>query len=215
MANLKNKLDSVKPPVAYVSIEDLKTTTAAHDFDVQSRKTIGDFVYKSTISRTYYSLKHSESTKFDEWCRQINDIDIDFRGEFNASVRNLEYVLHNFSFWKSLVRDFMDAIEDYKAHQRESSNFSQISEESAKRLLLLIPLLVNHKPKIYIDANNGCFNADMQTRDNGILSTQISDGGQIFYSYVAQNNKIFKITGTAKFKDFRDYIKFNKILQML
>lgn len=215
MANLKIKHDSMKPPVTYLSIEDLKTTTAAHDLGAQSRRTIGDFVYRKTISHTYYSFEHSESADFDEWCKQVSEIDIDFQGEFNSSIETLECAIRNFSFWKNLVRDFMDAIEDYKGHQKECNNFSQISEGSAKRLLLLIPILANHKPRIYIDANNGCFNADMQTRDNGILSAQISDGGQIFYSYVAQNNKIFKITGTAKFKDFRDFIKFNKVLQML
>ena len=108
----------------------------------------------------------------------------------------------------------MEAIEDYKNQQKEY-RIPEISIESARRFLYLVPIIANHNPRIYIDTINGCFNIDISTHDNGVLSSQISENGTIYYSYVAENTRIFKITGTAKFKNSTDFIKFEKILRMI
>lgn len=174
------------------------------------------FSYATTSSRYYSSLEETDSDIFDDWCKHINAISIDLKKEFDPSTEALK--LHNYTNsnnWKDILSEFMMAVQEHKENQSEFKQTHSISIESARRFLFLVPILATYRPRVYIDASNGCFNVDMTTRDNGILSTQISDNGQIHYSYVSQNKKIFKITGTAKFKDSRDFIKFNKILQMI
>lgn len=174
------------------------------------------FGYAIKSSGIYSSPRQSKGTNFDEWCERISLMEINFEREFNSSTDALNfYTSTNPSHSKYALQEFMDAIQDYKEYKKEFDDASEISADSARRFLLILPMLASRKPKIYIDAKNGCFNVDMQTSDNGVLSIQVSDNGQIYYSYVAQYNRIYKITGTAKFKDFKDFLKFNKVLQML
>ncbi|MBS1169991.1 MAG: hypothetical protein H6R01_909 [Burkholderiaceae bacterium] len=118
---------------------------------------------------------------------------------------------------RRVIKEFLGAARDYLAQKNEliEESLSEISSESARRFLFLAPLLADRKFHVYINSTNGCVNVDFGTRDNGVLTTLISDNGQVHYSYVAQNHRIYKLTGTAKFKNSKDFIKFNKILQML
>lgn len=214
MANLKIKPNHANTTFL-LNCENYKRVTL-RDPMVRSYQKSEFFSYVIKSSQIYSSLEQSESNNFDEWCEHVLSINIDFEGEFNPSTDALDFsIIAHLSYSKHIRQEFMGAIEDYKEHKKEFGEASKISPESARRFLLLLPILASHKPKVYIDARNGCFNVDMQTRDNGVLSTQIADNGQIYYSYVAQNKRIYKITGTAKFKDPKDFLKFNKILQML
>lgn len=167
------------------------------------------------LYRSYINFEFVSADVFDGWCRHINDADIDLRSEFDPSIIALESFTNNEMSWRHVLFEFMDAIKDYKDQQKELNHISEISKESAKRFLWLAPILANHNPRVYIDSSNGNFNIDIPTHDNGILSSQISENGYIYYSLVGQNTKIYKITGTAKFKTSKDFIKFNKILRML
>ncbi|WP_321919788.1 hypothetical protein [Paraburkholderia tropica] len=223
MANPKIKSDFGKPAVIHYN-----ERPAAFDLNIQSVQVTNEFAYpikrkfdQKIEKKTYQfhsTFEQEKSANFDEWCRHISTVVIDFQRELNEStdLDLLDCNIRDYSRnWKKVVDDFIEAIGDYRQHQEQYSNTSLISEASARCLLFLIPLLAEHKPKIYIDSSNGCFNADMQTRDNGILTTHISGDGKIFFSCVAQNKRLYKITGTAKFKDPVDFIKFNKVLQML
>ncbi len=188
----------------------------SRDISHQQHRKSEFFNRATSLSQTYLSVGHFGSVDFDDWCSHIDSITINLDEEFNPSIEALKLCeITQFDYWKNVLSEFMEAIKEYGEHQKECTQTSRISTESAKRFLFLVPMLAAHKPRIYIDGNNGCFNVDIATRDNGILSTQISDNGHVHYSYVAQNKKIFKISGTAKFKDSRDFIKFNKVLQML
>lgn len=168
------------------------------------------------LSRNYLYYEFVSTDIFDDWCRHINNTGIDLLSKFDPSIIALESFNNNdLMNWKHVLHEFMDAIKDYKDQQKELHHIAEISNESAKRFLWLAPILANHKPRIYIDTSNGCFNIDISTHDNGILSSQISENGYVYYSLVGQNAKIYKITGTAKFKSSKDFIKFNKILRML
>lgn len=205
-------------PHFFLSYEkDQKKVASPHLIGLSHPKPRSDFFSYTIKSSQFYSdFDQSDDRNYDAWCAHICSIDMDFEGEFTPSTEALDFrIIDKSSYFRRLCQEFMDAIEDYKKYQKESTQASKISKESAKRFLLLLPILADYRPKVHIDAQNGCFNFDMQTRDNGILSTQISDTGQVHYAYVAQHTKIYKITGTAKFKDPKDFIKFNKILKML
>lgn len=215
MKNPKIKpLGSIRSVVVFNYLE--HRSIVSRDIKPQryDRSEVFDSATKS--SHIYSSLEYPGANIFDAWCEHVNSISIDFKDEFNPSTEALElqYPTHS-NNWKKVLSEFMIAIREHKEQQNELRHIHAISTESAKRFLLLVPILAVHRPRVYIDASNGCFNVDFVARDNGILSTQISANGQIHYSYVSQNKKIFKISGTAKFKDFKDFIKFNKILQML
>ena len=170
----------------------------------------------SKSKKTY--VKFLNGDEFNRWCNHIDSIEIDFQKEFSPSIYTLGLCKDvKFDFWQNVLSDFIGAIKDYNEKECELENIShsKISEESARRFLFLAPLLADYNFHIYIDSNSGCFNVDLDTKDNGVLTAFISENGNIHYSYVAQNKKIFKITGTAKFKDSKDFIKFNKVLQML
>jgi hypothetical protein len=215
MENPKIKPAKIVKPVVVFNYSEHKSIVSGGIVSKQNSK-LEIFKYATKSSHIYSSVEYPGSDVFDTWCKHVNSISIDLQKEFDPSTEVLELQkFTHFNYWRRALSEFMEAIREHKEQQNEFKHTHAISIESAKRYLLLVPVLANHRPRVYIDASNGCFNVDLTTRDNGILSTQISDNGQIHYSYVSQNKKIFKITGTAKFKDSRDFIKFNKVLQML
>lgn len=168
------------------------------------------------FSKIYSNKGHSEDSHFNQWWIYVDSISIDIQKHYNPSLEVFEFCNSpRFEHLKPLVDEFMSAVHEHFEQRKDYELISDISNESAKFFLFLVPLFATHKPKVYIDSTNGCVNVDLPTRDNGILSTQISSNGQVHYSLAARNRKIFKISGTAKFKDTKDLIKFNKVLQML
>jgi hypothetical protein len=158
---------------------------------------------------------HDNQGIFDIWCNNLIQIDINLDGFFDPNIKLFEHLSDKFDYrWVSVVSEFMQAIKEHKELQATNIHAAKISNESAKQFLFLVPILAEFHPRVYIDSANGCLNIDVSTRDKGLLSAQISGTGQIYYSLVSKNNKIYKITGVAKFKDKKDFIKFSKVLQM-
>jgi len=194
-----------------------------HTYNTDSLYLIGQnknpklFTHETRKTHTYLQVDKFQESHFDEWCDHVASIGINFDGDLDLggggiiSHKSIEHL----SQWGVLLNKFMVAIQDYKNHQKELCNLSQISIESARRFLFLMPILVNYNTRVHIDSSNGCFNIDIRTLEKGTLVSQISENGYIYYSYVDQNEKIYKITGTAKFKVAKDFIKFNKVLNML
>jgi hypothetical protein len=176
------------------------------------------FVWINPITKPKKYLNYLATGEFDKWCSFIESVDFDFHKEFNASVKVFDFCENvRYEYWQVVVNEFMGAVKEYLTQKSElnEETLSEISNESARRFLFLAPLLVNRKYQVYIDSTNGCVNVDFGTRNNEVLSTFISDNGHVHYSLVAENKKIYKLSGTAKFKDSRDFIKFNKVLGML
>jgi len=177
---------------------------------------------KEPKKRFYYTDEFKQSfhatDEFEKWCDFVETINIDFKQE-HSSPNDILNLFKGVSLPHSrrVIKEFLGAARDYLAQKNEliEESLSEISSESARRFLFLAPLLADRKFHVYINSTNGCVNVDFGTRDNGVLTTLISDNGQVHYSYVAQNHRIYKLTGTAKFKNSKDFIKFNKILQML
>ncbi len=153
---------------------------------------------------------------FAEWCKHVDSLDINLEVSSNFLTALINSKVFGSSFsWEDILTEFRHAIQCYKELAKDCEHLPEISNESARRFLLLAPLLVGSNPKIYLDTQNGCFTVDIITRENGILSVQISPMGAVYYSCVEEHNRIYKITGTAKFKCSHDYIKFSKILRMI
>lgn len=156
--------------------------------------------------------------EFDKWCNFIESFDFDFSKKIDSSVKIFDFCKNTqYEYWQAVVVEFMGAVGEYLTlrSELEKESLSEISSESARRFLFIAPLLADREFQVYIDSTNGCVNVDFGTRDNGVLTTFISDNGHVHYSLVAENKKLYKFTGTAKFKDSRDFIKFNKLLGML
>ncbi|MEI2771869.1 MAG: hypothetical protein ABTR54_07925 [Candidatus Competibacter sp.] len=155
-------------------------------------------------------------TAFGKWCNYIDSLEINLKGNFDPSTCLLSSDVFGPLFsWGNIFIEFMRAIECYKELENDRGNLPDISEESARRFLLLAPLLVSTNPKIYLDTQTGNFNFDIIPLENGVLSAQVLPIGAVHYSYVAEHSRIYKITGTAKFKCSLDYVKFSKILRMI
>lgn len=155
-------------------------------------------------------------TEFGKWCSHIDALEIKLKGSFDPSTHLLKSsVFGNKLSCEGVFSEFMRAIESYKELKEDQGSLPDISEESARRFLLLAPLLASSDPKVYLDTQTGNFNFDIILSGNGILSAQVLPTGAVHYSYVAEHFRIYKITGTAKFKCSFDYIKFIKILRMI
>ena len=80
---------------------------------------------------------------FEDWRRHIDSIEIDFSGEFDSSVNAFRLTDDCFASFKDAVLKFMEAIKDYREHQKEAYvDAPQISKESAKNFLFLIRILI-------------------------------------------------------------------------
>lgn len=175
-------------------------------------------VWINSIRKPKKYLNYLATGEFDKWCNFIDSFDFDFCKEFDSSLKIFDLCENiKYKYWELVVVEFMEAVREYLTQRIElkEESLSEISSESARRFLFLAPILANHNFQVYIDSTNGCVNVDFGTRDNGVLTTLISDNGHIHYSLVAENKKLYKFTGTAKFKDSRDFIKFNRVLGML
>lgn len=159
--------------------------------------------------------KNQNRAQFDNWCDNLNSLNIDLQRCFDPNVDILRNLVSQFDMrWLNVIHEFMEAIREHKELQKTADHIPKISNESAKQFLLLVPIVAGLQTRVYVDSMNGCLNMDVSNQDKGLLSTQISENGHIHYSFVSKNRKIYKITGTAKFKDQKDFINFSKVLQM-
>lgn len=213
MATAKTKLSlKQNAPVFFKQKTGAQVTTKninwLHFHDSNERDRVTYFIFTPRH-------KNQSRALFESWCDRLNSVNIDLQRCFNPNADILKDLVNQFDTqWLNVVDEFMEAIKEHKELQKTVDHMPQISNESAKRFLLLVPMVAGLQTRVYVDSTNGCLNMDVSNQDKGLLSTQISENGYIHYSFVSKNRKIYKITGTAKFKDPKDFINFSKVLQM-
>lgn len=186
------------------------------------RQVFGDWLYGRYKQFAELSAKESLTFEYDNeevfsrWCDYIASIHFDFDSASGCSVGDLE-VPENVASrnLELLISDFIRAVDDYKELQQEFHDLAVISIESARRLLSLAPVISMHNPRVHIDSTSGCFNFDIHAEDEAVLTVHVSSNGHVQYSYVSQGRWIYKITGSAKFKDVKDSLYFKKVLRMV
>ena len=110
----------------------------------------------------------------------------------------------------------IEIIENYQLARLENLNLAPLSKEALNSFLLIIPILSCYSySSIHIDSTNGNINIDIAQNSKGILNLQIASNKLIYFSYVGENSRIFKITGTFKLKNNFDLIELNRLFHLL
>ena len=117
--------------------------------------------------------------------------------------------------FERLLQKFEEATHAYQEHRLESTHAADISADSARNFLYLIPVLAHYSPSISIDSRNGLVNIDVRSHRFGVLSSQVAEDGKVFYSFAGKHDRLFKITGTAKFRTAKDFSQFQRVLNLL
>lgn len=200
------------------------------------------YATKSVEKHSYY-LNHNavarpkkiKAHEFYSWIEKIEKIEkITFNNEFIHSsiddeikvfAKKLMLALNDelnngactscLNEWYDKSRTAQNAIVDYTDFLQGSDNAKPLSTRSIKNFLYLIPIIYPYNPSISIDADTGCFTAIFDSSNKGLMTLLISSKGELHYSFAERGHKIFKISGTAKIKDPKDFTGFNKVLSML
>lgn len=211
---MRNKTNNLKNIAEYVYCSPY---SSFFETKVSSPSKIVHFSSQRPKDSLYLServLPGKGSDYFNRWCDFVDGLSIDFSANHNESLAVLESNAPLISYKKTLS-DFMSAVLIYKKQQEEYEAISNISLQSAKNFLYLIPVISGYNPIVSIDADTGCFTTTFPSQGNDILSALVTGNGEIHFSLVGQGVRIFKISGTAKIKNSRDFSRFNKVLLML
>ena len=148
-----------------------------------------------------------------DWIDQAVSATISF-GEIEAETKHSMTSRFPASF-ENLISHLQQAVTNYLEFKSNYDDAPPPSEGSAKSFLFLVPALAPYEPDISIDSTNGCINLSIHSRKSGILTSQISPEGKVYYSFAGRGDRVFKITGTAKFKTARDHLQFRRVLNLL
>lgn len=176
--------------------------------------------YASSVSKRAvegYVLHDSKNgANFSAWVDCIRDLAIDFEEGRGNPVEILgHFGVARSRLWAPVIERFCTAIRDYQDFKSECAHASDMSQESARRLLLMIPIIANRSPRFHVDSTDGCFSVDVGVRGDRVMSLHVGGNGHVNFSYVGQKKRIYKFSGTAKFKDLEDYEEFDRVLRML
>lgn len=161
----------------------------------------------------HLELDDGADERLDAWCSFVDQIRFDFHGEHLLSaVMTGEEISTNAN---RVIRDFCSAIVDYRSDMQGIEHKNEISADSARNYLYLIPAFGRHSHHVSIDADTGFINIGFRSRHKELLTALVTSKGEVHYSFVGRGRKLVKISGTAKIKDKRDFISFKKILRML
>jgi hypothetical protein len=150
-----------------------------------------------------------------DWLAQAVDMVIDFDAAFDHRGHH-HFTDSNFPVsYKKLLSDFQEALWEYLEFQKSTDGVPTPSEPSVRSFLFLIPSLALFDPDISIDSANGCVNLSIHRGKFGVLTSLIGSDGRVYYSFAGRSERIFKITGTAKFKTARDHMQFSRVLNLL
>lgn len=153
------------------------------------------------------------------WCNLLaNSLgNLDFKEKIEGIISNKEfknYYLYNFD--NELYKKLSKAIQEYELDKRKNTFFADISQESQECVLRILPILAcRNNIDIHLDPSNGNVNIDINHNSNGILNFQVASGKLIYFSYVGENDKIFKITGKIKLKSDFDLIELSRLCNLL
>lgn len=193
---------SLTNPVFYMP-NDLSVTLV----DIKSSSLSDD-----RVKTKYFSFGKSKDEE--KWHGLVESLSIDLTRNFESKLPELEERFE-FSFISKIFKDLDQVIAEYKDAQSSFSHIKNISEKSIKNLLYLFPVLCNYSLSVAIDSDTGFINIGVKGNDSSLLNALITNKGEIHYSLVGRSIKIFKISGTAKIKDSRDFKEFRRVMRML
>ena len=160
-----------------------------------------------------------EHNEWIEWCGFLEKYNY-IIDDFEQSIQTISNI-PNLSFFSeksnSLLKEkIIEIIENYQLARLENLNLAPLSKEALNSFLLIIPILSCYSySSIHIDSTNGNINIDIAQNSKGILNLQIASNKLIYFSYVGENSRIFKITGTFKLKNNFDLIELNRLFHLL
>ncbi len=221
--NLKKELSP--PTGGFTSrsgIGDKFSVAQSHFFKADFKKSQVSAVYLKmnnvVARREPYAdaLDAAHCASYAEWVDFVEGMSFDFSrlSAVREEIRSLRSS-GSFDFWSSMFHKIESAVRSYDEFRLSALGAPSISEESGKRLFLLIPVLAGREPNFHVDASDGCFSVDLGAGGGRIMSVHVGHSGHVNFSYVGKNRKILKITGTAKFRDFGDFEEFERVLRML
>lgn len=171
-------------------------------------------------NNNFYNISNSALIKEEMWNNIIDTVQFQF--ETVNSVITIENKTVQFFhlegmeyFHYSTLKKFEDAIKEYLKEKEEKTYLKDISKDSLKYFLYLLPIFDKYNPSITIDSDTGYINSTFNTRDKGIFTALTTEKMEIHYSRVSKDTKIYKFSGIAKIKHNRDLKHFAKVLEML
>ncbi len=177
-------------------------------------------VFRSTLHQKHEIASERNCYSNQNWKDWCNLLENSFG---NLVFRNYKEIISNKKF-KNYLHNFDDksygilsqAIKEYELSKRKNNFFADISNESLECVVRILPILAcRDNIDIHIDSSNGNLNIDINHNSNGILNLQVASGKLIYFSYVGENDKIFKITGKIKLKSDYDLIELNRVCSLL
>lgn len=188
----------------------------------RSNRTINFSKSYSIAHNLFYSDFYSEKINIDyrlekiaEWYNVVDSIEfkIDMSNStcpFNEIERTLEK-----KFNYKTLKIFEKAVNIYLEEKKTNSFFKEISINALKNFLYILPTIEKYSPVLSIESDTGYINSTFITEDYGILRALSTDKGEIHFSRVSEDIRIYKISGVFKIKDSRDFKNFEKVLRML
>lgn len=173
---------------------------------------------KHKIASDEMLLNFDSNKSWKNWCNLLTTSleNLDFKEKLKEIISNKEATKYLHSFDNDLYQNLFQAIEEYESSKIKNTFFADISKESQECVLRILPILVcRNNIDIHIDSSNGNINIDINHTSNGILNLQVASGKLIYFSYVGENDKIFKITGKIKLKSDYDLIELNRVCSLL
>ncbi len=174
-----------------------------------------------TNNAIFYSSFYSEKINIDyeidrvsEWYKTIDTIKFNIEEHSICSFIEIEKNLEK-NFGYNTLKIFEEAVNIYLEEKKTNSFFQEISYKALKNFLYLIPTIEKYSPRLNIESDTGYINSTFNTKDYGILRALSTDKGEIHFSRVSEDIRIYKISGVFKTKDTRDLRNIEKILRML
>lgn len=169
------------------------------------------------IAKAYGSYR-ARPFDFHAWVENVCSLTFNFDADADAvaSMRIIDQLLiDGDDLLDDAISRICDAVAEYRAVLRDCVTAHKISEDSAKRVFLIVPLLKERNPRFHVDSTNGFFSVDVAAAGGRVMTMQVNDNGYVHFSYVGRGVRVFKLTGTAKFREFEDFQEFDRVLQML
>lgn len=157
--------------------------------------------YEIEIASKWYKIIDSMEFKFDK------DNSICF-------IEKVEKCLEKDFSYKTL-KIFEVAVNTYLEEKKTNNFFKEISANALKNFLYILPTIEKYSPILNIESDTGYINSTFTTKEHGILRALSTDKGEIHFSRVSEDIRIYKISGVFKIKDSRDFRNFEKVLRML
>ena len=168
----------------------------------------------------FYSISNNVLIKEELWNNIVDTIQ--FKFEIVNSIiatENKPTQFLNFKrmedFHYNTLTKFEEAINEYLKEKKEKPYLKDISKDSLKYFLYLLPIFDRYNPSISIDSDTGYINSTFNTRDKGIFTALTTEKMEIHYSSVSQDTKIYKFSGIAKIKDNSALKHFEKVFGLL